>query len=132
MTSELRVTTLSNATGDGPATLTKQNAAKCWVCQNGEGTPSAFGSFNLASLTDNGTGNYNHNWTNNFSDKNYSYVGCGHASSVAWLFSIYTGDPTDTTGNYRSTSTTNIQHAGSSTSLVDARPSQYIGCGDLA
>lgn len=128
--STLHANTVETSSG-GAVTLTKQNAAKCWVCQNGEGTPSAFGSFNLSSLTDNGTGNYNHNWTNNYSNKNYSYVGCGHASAVAWLFSIYTGSP-DAGASYRSTSTTNIQHASSSLSVVDARPSQYIGCGDLA
>ena len=108
-----------------------EGLAKVHVCQDGTGTASALGSFNLASLTDNGTGNYNHNWTNNFSNKNYSYVGCGHASGVAWLFSIYTGDP-NASASYRSTSSTNIQHAGSNVTLVDAVPSQYIGVGDLA
>lgn len=128
MTSELRVTTLSNATGDGPAALTQQNAAKAYVVQNGTGTPSAFGSLNLSSITDTATGNYTHNWTNNFANVNYGCVGCGHASAVSWLYSIYTGDPDAST---RLTSSTNIQHADTS-GLIDADITQYVSHGDLA
>lgn len=56
--SEIRATTISDLAGTGPATLTKQSAAKAWVNFNGQGTIAARDSFNVASLTDNGTGNY--------------------------------------------------------------------------
>lgn len=129
MTSELRVTTLSNATGDGPVTLTQQNAAKAYVVQNGTGTPSAFGSLNLSSITDTAPGNYTHNWTNNFANVNYGYIGTGHASGVSWLYSFYTGDPDAST---RLTGSTNIQHANTSAQTIDADITQYVAHGDLA
>ena len=56
--SEIRATTISNLAGTGPATLTKQSAAKAWVNFNGTGTVAIRDSFNVASLTDNGTGDY--------------------------------------------------------------------------
>ena len=57
MTSELRVTTLSNATGDGPATLTKQSAAKAYQHLQ-QTTNTIQKSLNLSSSTDNGTGDF--------------------------------------------------------------------------
>ena len=129
MTSELRVTTLSNATGDGPAALTQQSAAKAYVVQNGTGTPSAFGSLNLSSITDTATGDYTHNWTNNFANVNYGYVATGHASAVSWLHSIYTGDPD---ASNRLTGSTNIQTANTNQVLVDADITNYVAHGDLA
>lgn len=127
--STLHANTVETSSG-GAVTLTQQNAAKAYVVQNGTGTPSAFASLNLSSITDDATGNYDHNWTNNFANVNYGYVGTGHASAVSWLYSIYTGDP-DATG-YRTTSMTNIQHANTSAVLVDADITQYVAHGDLA
>ena len=56
--SEIRVTTVSNAAGTGPVTLTKQHAAKAWINFNGSGTIAIRDSFNVASITDDSTGNY--------------------------------------------------------------------------
>ena len=56
--SEIRTATISDLAGTGPATLTKQSAAKAWVNFNGTGTVAIRDSFNVASLTDNGTGDY--------------------------------------------------------------------------
>ena len=69
--SEIRANTVSNAAGTGPATLTGQYAAKAWVNFNGTGTIAARDSENVSSLTDNGTGNYNVDFTNAMSDVNY-------------------------------------------------------------
>ncbi len=55
--SEIRVTTISNAAGTGPVTLTKQHAAKAWVNFNGSSTTSIRGSFSVSSVTDTGVGN---------------------------------------------------------------------------
>lgn len=71
MTSELRVTTLSNATGDGPATLTQQAAAKAWVKYN-QATPGIDNSLNVSSVTDDATGQYTINYTNNWANINYT------------------------------------------------------------
>ena len=55
--SEIRATTISDLAGTGPATLTKQYAAKAWVNFNGTGTVAIRASGNVSSITDNGTGN---------------------------------------------------------------------------
>ena len=51
--------------------LTGVNDAKVWVNFNGTGTVAIRGSFNVSSVTDNGTGDYTVNFTNNLTDANY-------------------------------------------------------------
>ena len=75
MTSELRVTTLSNATGDGPATLTQQSAAKAWNHYHQVGTPASKDSFNISSIADTNTGLATHSFTNNMVNANYQWGG---------------------------------------------------------
>ena len=52
------------------------NACKAWVNFNGTGTVAIRDSFNVSSITDNGTGDYTVNFTNAMSDANYSISGC--------------------------------------------------------
>ena len=59
--SEIRATTISDAAGTGPITLTGQSAAKAWVYQQNGHTLIA--SFNISSTTDNSIGNYSHDLT---------------------------------------------------------------------
>jgi len=78
--STLKVTTirdLSNGTAvDVP------NAAKAWVNFNGTGTIAIRASYNVTSLTDNGTGDYTVNLTNALTDTNYAVVAtCGYGPS---------------------------------------------------
>lgn len=80
--SELRVTTVSDAAGTGPATLTGQSAAKAWVNFNGTGTIAARDSFNVSSLTDNGTGNYAYNLTSAMDAANYMCGSNGTTTNV--------------------------------------------------
>ena len=47
---------------------------KAWVNFNGTGTVAIRASGNVTSITDNGTGNYNINFTTAMSDANYSAV----------------------------------------------------------
>ena len=85
MASQLKVDTLTGVTtagsivvtGEGNSTTTnlQQGLAKCWVNFDGTGTIAARDSFNVSSLTDNGTGLYSVNFNNNFSDGNYAGVG---------------------------------------------------------
>lgn len=70
--SDLKVTTISDLAGTGPVTLTKQSAAKAWVNFDGTGTAAIRDSVNVASLTDNGTGDYGVNYTSNMSASDYS------------------------------------------------------------
>ena len=61
-------------TGEGNSTTTnlQQGLAKVWCDLNGTGTIATRDSFNEASLTDNGTGSYNVNFTSNMGSANYS------------------------------------------------------------
>ena len=49
-------------------------SAKAWVNLNGTGTIAARDSFNVASLTDSGTGIYRVNYTSAMSNGNYSTI----------------------------------------------------------
>lgn len=46
-------------------------SAKAWVNFNGSGTVAIRASYNVSSITDNGTGNYTVNFTNAMPDANY-------------------------------------------------------------
>ena len=70
--STLRVNTLQNAAGTSDPAIS--GAAKAWVNFNGTGTVAIRASFNVTSITDNGTGQYTINFTNSLTDANYSGV----------------------------------------------------------
>ena len=56
-----------NVRGEGSNnTNLQQGLSKAWISHEADGTPSAYDSFNHASLTDIGTGNFRYNFTNNF------------------------------------------------------------------
>tara|TARA_A100001515_G_scaffold42314_1_gene33381 strand:- start:261 stop:656 length:396 start_codon:yes stop_codon:yes gene_type:complete len=76
--STLKTGTIQNSTGSG-APVFKNNSGteigqlvKVWVNFNGTGTIAIRDDFNVASLTDNGTGDYTINFTNAMSDTNYA------------------------------------------------------------
>ncbi len=48
---------------------------KAWVNFDGTGTPSILGSYNVSSLTDNGTGDYTVNFTSTLSSSTYTISG---------------------------------------------------------
>jgi len=54
---------------------------RAWVNFNGTGTVAIRASFNVTSITDNGTGDYTVNFTTAISDANYSAVFGGKYSS---------------------------------------------------
>ena len=70
-------------TGEGNSTTTnlQQGLAKTWVNIDGAGTIAVRDSFNVGSLTDNGTGKYEINFTNNFGNINYCMVVGGFGGS---------------------------------------------------
>jgi len=79
--STLRVNTIQNAAGSGDPTIS--GAAKAWVNFNGTGTVAIRASFNVSSITDNGTGDYTVNFTTALADANYStLVSQGGAATV--------------------------------------------------
>ena len=73
----VKVANTSTYVSDGGAVTqnTVQGLAKAWVNFDGTGTIAARDSFNVSSLTDDGTGLYSVNFNNNFSDGKYAGVG---------------------------------------------------------
>jgi hypothetical protein len=73
--------TLQNAAGTKsvPVSTVVDGSAKAWVNFNGTGTVAIRASFNVSSITDNGTGDYTVNFTNAMTDANYAAVGMSQA-----------------------------------------------------
>ena len=70
-------------TGEGNSTTTnlQQGLAKSWVNFNAS-TGSSRDSNNVASLTDNGTGDFTVNFSNNMNNDDYSFTGSACTTSV--------------------------------------------------
>jgi len=62
---------------------------RAWVNFNGTGTVAIRGSFNVSSITDNGTGDYTVNFTTAMSDANYSVGGTAGATIAQLVISPY-------------------------------------------
>ena len=74
MASILRVDTLTDASSNNSiATSVLFNGSnKVWINLNGSSTIANRDSYNIASITDNGTGDYTETFTSNMSNANYS------------------------------------------------------------
>ena len=67
-------------------TDTKQDlsgVAKAWIVYDGAGTNEIRSSFNVTSVTDNGTGDYTFNFTTAFADAKYVIVGTPFANGTS-------------------------------------------------
>jgi predicted nucleic acid-binding Zn-ribbon protein len=74
--STLKVATIQDTSGNNSSTPAgiASGTAKAWLNFNGAGTIAIRDSFNVASITDNGTGDYTINFTNAFTDADYVVV----------------------------------------------------------
>jgi hypothetical protein len=63
-----------------PVAVNASQLAKAWVNFDGTGTVAIRGSYNVSSITDNGTGDYTINFTTAMSSVNYSAIGCAGGS----------------------------------------------------
>ena len=63
--------------GEGGTAVTnlQQGLSKAFLNMNGTGTIAARDSFNMTSLTDNGTGDYTTTFANDFSNDDYVFLG---------------------------------------------------------
>jgi hypothetical protein len=84
MAGTLTVSTLSDGTNSGSATDAIKGSARAWVNINGTNTPNIRVGYNVSSVTDNGTGNFDINFTNAMSDDEYSAV----ASAGPWAANV--------------------------------------------
>jgi len=109
-----------DVTGEGNSTTTnlQQGLAKCWVNFDGTGTIASRDSFNIASLTDTGTGHYAPNFSNNMSNNDYSATGGISESGVGGEATIILGDGYTTSSvlifTRNSTSATDYQFVATS------------------
>lgn len=112
--SEARVTTLTDSAGNNastPAEITS-GRAKAWVNFNGTGTVAISASYNVSSITDNGTGDYTVNFTTAISDANYTvFAGClmGTNTTINEAFGVKGNAPSSSITAPALKSTTAVQ-----------------------
>ena len=75
-----------NSDADGVAIgtggINQARIAKAWVNFNGTGTVAINGSYNVSSITDDGTGDYDINFSTALADTNYAVVGTVGGSNI--------------------------------------------------
>tara|TARA_R100000773_G_scaffold15567_1_gene14178 strand:- start:173 stop:562 length:390 start_codon:yes stop_codon:yes gene_type:complete len=81
--STLSVATIKSASSAAPvfqnsSGTEKGQLAKSWINFNGTGTVAIRDSFNVSSLTDNGTGNYTVSFSTAMANTNYAPLTTGH------------------------------------------------------
>jgi len=103
--------TFSSTPADGSITFAKlstsateadnvaSRTAKAWVNFNGTGTVAIQTSFNVSSITDNGTGDYTINFTATLADGNYAVFGTGKGSGVSDGACVWIKDSTTPTSS---------------------------------
>ena len=129
--SELRVDTITASNGTSPVTLTKQSAAKAWLFSTdkaGDGsTHVTNNSLNISSVTDNGGGRPESNFTNSFNDTYIASAGDGGNNRFV---SNYTTDGGITTSSFAHSMTSSSGSIADVATTGDGFGLQYNG--DLA
>lgn len=84
-TTSVEVTNSTFKFNSGYGSVATAYGCRAWIEFNGTGTPSAYASGNISSITDNGTGDYILNFSTAMPDANYSAIGTvgGRASTFA-------------------------------------------------
>ena len=124
MPGTLTISTLSDGTNSTSATNCIKGSAKAWVNFNGVTTATIRASYNVSSVTRNGTGDYTVNFATALSDANYAITGSTIGSGAGLEF-------LDSRGVANTTTTARFGVAKSSTSsLVDDSSISIIVCGN--
>lgn len=97
-----------------------KNTSKFWVNFNGTGTVAIRDSFNVTSITDNGTGDYTINFTNALTDANYFVGGMCSNDSTATTYVAIPGSNTQIT-------TSSVRVTTIVTSTGATRDPTYVG-----
>tara|TARA_R100000426_G_scaffold82795_1_gene61123 strand:+ start:88 stop:465 length:378 start_codon:yes stop_codon:yes gene_type:complete len=125
MTSVLNVDTIADKAGTGPVGLTKQTAAKHFCVFDGTGTVAVDESFNNASLTDNGTGQYAVTFTNAFTNLHFALTGATVGCDEAFTF-------IGTDAAVKTASGTRFRSVGHDGAEFDTDTVDIVSHGDLA
>ena len=113
-------------TGEGNSTTTnlQQGLIKAWF--QFESDASIEDSFNIDSVTDNGTGSFTQNLTNNMANSDYAFVAmAGHDNNTVPTATITNMHKAITTG-------TRVRIHNSSGTVVDESECNGMSSGDLA
>lgn len=95
--STVKVNDIFDTSGVLPPDNLKPITAAAWVQFNGSGTVAIRDQFNVTSITDNSTGNYNVNFTTALADLNYCSAGsAGDGNAVTSIVSTETVESTST------------------------------------
>jgi len=130
--STLEVSNLNDGTTTVATTYITNGSAKAWVNFNGSGTIATRDSLNVASLTDNGTGDYTVNYTGSISTVNYAvanytaYQGTGQIHN-----NRMTGSSNKATGSIR-VAVGYVSATDGSLGAEDVFENNYVILGDLA
>lgn len=90
MTGKITVGTIQDTDGNTVAsTYVTNGSAKALAQYLGQTNILQSGSLNHASITDNGTGLFNHNFTNNFSNNDYIVIGASQRASTTTTLHNY-------------------------------------------
>lgn len=123
--STIKADTLSTLDGTKSITTDRvtQGVARAWVNFNGTGTVAIRASFNVSSITDNGTGNYRVNFTTAMEDVNYAMAGIS-----TWNTSGASGSLLATsTGSFFTTSVNvNVYQTNSLFNSVDSHTTTVV------
>jgi hypothetical protein len=120
--SEIRATTISDAAGTGPITLTGQMASKVWCHWTEQTTVSINGSFAASSLADEGTGQTGINFTSAMATDDYAITFSTNVADCGGFDGVTIGTTTKTTHQTRDQNGSNY----------DAHVACMICVGDLA
>jgi hypothetical protein len=116
MAGALTISTLNNDTGPLATQNGMTGIPKAWVNFNGTGTPAIRGSFNVSSITDNGTGDYSINFTTALANANFATSVCGDIGGADDFVIACTDDRTTA----RTTSIVRIRLGNSAGTAVDS------------
>ena len=113
--------------GGATTTSVQQGLAKSWLTLDGEGTIAIVDSNNIATITDNGTGDYSFTYTNNMGTAEHPVTGSVVGASTGAFFSFVSSDAVAqaTTGDTIKI----VHHSGAH---QDCDPTHLVIHGDLA
>tara|TARA_R100001126_G_scaffold97772_1_gene71355 strand:- start:411 stop:839 length:429 start_codon:yes stop_codon:yes gene_type:complete len=124
-----------SVTGEGNSTTTnlQQGLTKVWLSYDADTSNDIDDSLNLASITDNGTGDATHTWTNPASAATYCFqITCTEDASGAVNYGYgYLGSQACRTNRTASNHRVTVGYAAAS-GLNDCKMYSYSWDGDLA
>ena len=123
--STLNVSNISDGTTSVGTGYVVNGSAKAWVNWNGTGTVAIRDSLNVASITDNSTGDYTTNISSAMGNANYCYTALGGDTSGSLSVRIENA-------SNRTTTTIDLLAYNTSAVVIDMQDLNSLIHGDLA